>query len=59
MVRWCVSWPAHCPAGSCSAVGEVNLCDKASYLLSATIFSSGNRLHCLNLPMGENCLELL
>lgn len=54
-----VSWPAHGPDGSCGALGEVNLCDKGSYLLPATIFSNGNRLHCLNLPMGESCLELL
>lgn len=58
MVRWCFLasplswWKLWC-------CGEVNLCHKDSYLLPATIFSSGNRLHCLNLPMGESCLELL
>lgn len=46
-----VSWPSYCLDGSYGAVGEVNLYYKGSYLLPATIFSNGNRLHWLNLLM--------
>lgn len=55
-----VSQPAQFPAGSCGAVGEVSLSDKGSYLLPIPFLArTGNGLHCLNLPRGENCLELL